>query len=422
MNTRIRISAASRRSLKRTAAEIFLLLCAAVLFGSCAGGKAPEDEDTGGEQLSETSYAAEEERFTSYTAEVTDGKDNFLLTVSAENGALSACLENNRYEAKNCAITAPEGFEAIIPPSSASGRDVCRVITNDIDPSAVIPDIIQFGFTNGETAVSRFYCILDGELREIALYNTDIPGDRPKKVPYLTRTSLYHSEPLKFIAGIVVDESAGIVPDIGDMVKMHTVRFIPEKAQLVGSFEELSEDNLLYFGYAYWGLANNAAVHFTETPFNVSDRENVTEIPDESVPEGVLYYYKVDDPRFSDTAGVMEYLREIFSEDTAQRLFGRAPQKYRDIDGELCTLIDVSSHDSSLGMLTFTSYARSQDGDSIIYRSRQEKYGEDGSFRGYVDGGDFVITKKTDWVYDYEDGVYREQHRWIVSSYRYPYS
>ena len=375
----------------------------------------PQDTDMTGE-------TAGLPAFSSYTAELTDGSENYLLTLTAENGTVCACLENNRYEAFKCTVEAPENFSAVIPQSDENGREICRIITNDVDKSLTVPDIVRFTFTDGQKNVYKFYTIKDGKFCEAALRDTDRPGIRPVSTEYLSASALYHSEADKFIAGIIVDESAGIVDDISRMVKIHTLKFNPEKPELVGGFEELSEDNPIYFGYAYWGLANSAAVHFTEKPFNISDYDNFVEISDSEEPGGILYYYHVDDPRFFNTSDVMEYLKKIFSENTAERLFNRAPQKYRDINGELCTLTGESLHDNSIGMLTFTSYSRTSDRKSIMYTTRQEKYDENGVFSGYIDGGDFRIDKVTEWLYDEEAEKYTERNRWIVSSYRYPYS
>lgn len=418
MDTRIPTSARSMTCISKAAA----VFAAMLLFCSCAYTHAvPEEGGSDTAVLTDADTALpEEEGFSSYTAEITDGMDNYLLTVTAENDSLYACLENNQYESEVCRMTPPDGFHAMLPHTQSAARDVCRIITNDMDPSAVIPDIIQFSFTNGTEQVCRFYTVSDGKLTEVKLYDTDSFDEKPAEVPYLVRSSLYHSEADKFITSIVVDESAGIVPDIKDMVKIHTVRFDPAENTLTGKYERLTEDNLLYFGYAYWGLANNAAVHFTEAPFNTGD--TFIEMPDDGAPDGVLYYYHVDDPRFSTTSDLMKYLRTIFTDDIANTLFTKAPQKYRDINGELCTLTDTSLHNSTLGMLTFTSYARSQDGDSVIYYARQEKYNEDGALTGYVNGGEFRITRQSEWVYDEEDDRYFEQHSYIVSSYRYPYS
>ncbi len=418
MDTRIQTPAGSKTCISKAAA----VFAAMLLFCSCAGTHPiPDDDSTDTAVLTDADTALpEEEGFSSYTAEITDGKENYLLTVTAVDGVLSACLENNRYESEECSIEPPEGFRAMLPHTQSAARDVCRIITNDMDPSAVIPDIVQFSFTDGTEQVCRFCTISDGKLTGVKLLDTDTPGEKPEEVPYLTRSSLYHSEADKFITSIVVDESAGIVPDIKDMVKIHTVRFDPAENTLTGRYERLTEDNLLYFGYAYWGLANNAAVHFTETPFSTGD--TFIEMPDDNSPDGALYYYHVDDPRFSTTSDLMKYLRTIFTDDIANTLFTKAPQKYRDINGELCTLTGTSVHNSTLGMLTFTSYARSQDGDSVIYYARQEKYDEDGALTGYVNGGEFRITRQSEWVYDEEDDRYFEQHSYIVSSYRYPYS
>ena len=97
----------------------------------------------------------------------------------------------------------------------------------------------------------------------------------------------------------------------------------------------------------------------------------------------------------------------IFTASTAERIFNDAPQKYCDIDGSLYGIAGDGGMDFTLGTLTFTDVEVLS--DRMIFRSRQEKYTEDGDPAGYTDGGNFVITKQPDGS-------------WRVSQYRYPYS
>ncbi|MDD7428165.1 MAG: hypothetical protein PUK49_00090, partial [Oscillospiraceae bacterium] len=88
----------------------------------------------------------------------------------------------------------------------------------------------------------------------------------------------------------------------------------------------------------------------------------------------------------------------------------------------LYTLTGRSLRDSSLGMMTFTSYSVSADGEMITYRTRQEKYDENGVFTGYIDGGSFQLMKVTDYSFIESANEYDEVTHWVVSEYRYPYS
>ena len=82
-----------------------------------------------------------------------------------------------------------------------------------------------------------------------------------------------------------------------------------------------------------------------------------------------------------------------------------APKQDRDIDGELHTILGDGGMNPNLGKLTITSWE--QDGNTITYRTKQETFDDNGMFKEYVDGGDFVIEIT-------DDGF-------IVKEYRYPF-
>lgn len=335
------------------------------------------------------------------THKITDGQDNFLVTFEITDGKISASVENKSFGMTRSEIIPPEGYSV-----SDSPEDMCRIITDNTDDGN-IPDIIELTFFGRDGKnVCRFYQIKDNTLKEISLYNDG------ENVSYIASSSFYRSEKCKFIASIIVDESAGLVSDISDMVKIRTYTFDPDECTLNGKLEELVPENTLYFGYAYWGLANNTVRYFTDTTLPVTDPDNYKEVSDGD--NSPLFYFKTNDGRFSDTASQKDVLHRLFKDDLADSIFENAPQKYRDFDGELYTLMGRSSHDPSLGMLTFSSYTVLEDGEKIIYSSRQEKYDDSGKFTGYVDGGDFTLKKQAD-----DDG---NDAGWIITGYRYPYS
>lgn len=356
-----------------------------------------------------------------YTVSVSDGTNNYLISFSDSSSGIPVTIEDNRYNAVHSVIMPPEGFSPAYSEGGVSAGAFCSIISNDIDKSVTVPDIIRISFTNGTENVCCFYTIDSGDLRKIEISAPDEDGAL-QTVPYINRTVLYHSEPFKFISSIVVDESAGIVPEISDMVRIRTYTFDPVSFTLTGGFEELSPDNPLYFGYAYWGAANNFAGYFTENTFNISDYDSYVEVPSDGPEDTPLFYFKVDDSRFDCTDDLKKSLRRLFSESAAEKLFDNAPQQYRDIDGELYTLTGRSLRDSSLGMMTFTSYSVSADGEMITYRTRQEKYDENGVFTGYIDGGSFQLMKVTDYSFIESANEYDEVTHWVVSEYRYPYS
>ena len=194
---------------------------------------------------------------------------------------------------------------------------------------------------------------------------------------------------------------------IESRVKIKTLKFEYNVPRMVSGYEEITEDNTLYFGYACWAAANSAAQYFTMTAFNISDWENYVEMPRSDDNTASDYYFKIDDSRFDTVKDLKKYLKSIFIPKTAERIFAAAPQRYTDINGELYGIAGDGGYDFTLGTLTFSDVSVTE--DRMVFRSRQEKFDETGNFTGYTDGGNFVIERC-------EDGL------WRVSEYRYPYS
>ncbi|MCI7766911.1 MAG: hypothetical protein MSJ26_02870 [Oscillospiraceae bacterium] len=422
--------------MKKKAVKIFSLIAAAVLLLSGCEGSQPEESVTEATSVSESTAGAAaelssetEEPFSKYSFELRGAAENYLLTVRQGEypEEIAVTVENNRYETRDFIITAPSGYTPSFPYSQEGASGAVKLIKNDIDDT-YIPDIIQFTFSitqeeldkSPDSAiynVSRMYTVdRDGELREIKMVSSEDPdGDGEYEEishDYLDRTMLYHSEPDKFIYEITVDEGnlyddEGNPRPIESRVRIKTLKFEYTVPRLVAGYEEITESDPLYFGYACWAAANSAAQYFTMTAFNISDWENYIEIPRQNEPDSADYYFKIDDSRFSSTKDLKRYLNGIFTPKTAEKLFLNAPQRYTDINGELYGIAGDGGWDFTLGTLTFSDVTVSE--DKMVFRSRQEKYDESGNFTGYTDGGNFVIERC-------EDGL------WRVSEYRYPYS
>ena len=407
-----------------------ILICALMTAAltACADREGEENIPAASESaavLQEEDTTAEAP-FTEYSLKLRGETENYMIIIrrGEHENEISVTVENNRYQSREFIITAPYGYDVYLPYSSADASTVVRLIANDIDDTP-IPDILQFTFYLSEYgagsasdepepaySVSRMYTVDEtGELREIRIVT---PGDPENEIPetvhdYLDKTQLYHTEPQKFIYEISVDGSVfdenGQVRPIERRVKIRTMTFDYENSRLILGSEKISEENPLYFGYAYWAAANYAAQNFIISSFNVSDFDNFVE---KTSPEGVVeYYFKINDSRFADTDDLLDYLNAVFSDTAARKIFSEAPQKYTDIGGELYGIVGDGSFDYSLGTLTFSGMEISE--DRMLFRSRQEKYDEYGSFTGYTDGGNFVISRD-------------EEGAWRVVQYRYPYS
>lgn len=413
-----------------------MLMTAALLLCGCGGkNKGQETAETSlssnGTSLpsEETAAEASPEPFSGYTFELRGAAENYLITVKPGEypDEIAVTVENNRYETKDFAITAPTGYIPSFPYDRSLASSAVKIIKNDIDDT-YIPDIMQFTFDitqeeldkagdNAVYCVSRMYTVdRDGELREINVVSSedsDGDGEAEETVhDYIDRTQLYHSEPDKFIYEITVDDSGlydedGAPRPIESRVKIKTLKFEYNVPRMVAGYEEITEENTLYFGYACWAAANSAAQYFTMTTFNISDWDNYVEMPRPEDGELSDYYFKIDDSRFDTVKDLKKYLKSIFTPKTAERIFAAAPQRYTDINGELYGIAGDGGYDLTLGTLTFSDVSVTK--DRMVFRSRQEKFDETGSFTGYTDGGNFVIERC-------EDGL------WRVSEYRYPYS
>ena len=421
--------------------RIFAVACAALLLTACgaksesASGSASDSTfeaessdiitDDVFEAASFESAQSSDGAFSEYTLELKGAKENYMAIIRRGefDDEISVTLEDNQYRSSSFVITAPSGYEPFFPYTQAQASTIVNVISNDITDD-YIPDIIQFSFyvTQEEIdkgsdlsySVSRMYTIDEnGELREITIKADDSEGaDTEEDISdILDQVHLYHTEPDKFIYEMVVDDTNvydenGELKPIGDCVTLKTLTFDYSVPCFVAGEAEISEDNPLYFGYAYWAAANTEAQYFIMTTFNITDWENYVERTNDAT-GGSEYYFKIDDSRFKSVDDLLPYLENVFSAGTAERIFNDAPQKYCDIDGSLYGIAGDGGMDFTLGTLTFTDVEVSS--DRMIFRSRQEKYTEDGDPAGYTDGGNFVITKQSDGS-------------WRVSQYRYPYS
>lgn len=376
--------------------------------------------------------------FESYTYDFTAYDNNYMITVAPDETTTGLVLtvEDNTFGYTTIKVTPPGGYVVYLPYSQQYASSVCTIIRSAEDDC---PDLMKIDFYLAEFTddtlpyvVSRLYSILDNKLVEVEVYDTtgdytvttgdpaDVPADDPltdeelrstdvfeeKEIEYLDRldyipeSNLYQTEPLKFMP-----EPAVTLNDDGSFTaKIVTYTLNPNDMTMRRTYEDCSVGNPRYYGYAAHAIAGNIYQYFAVTSLNVTDYTDYVEV---EVPgeEQSQYFFRVDDPRFSTVQELRDYVRRFFSEDIVNEMFRSAPQKYRDIDGALYTILGDGGVNESLGKLTITDWTI--DGDHIIYYTKQEKYNENHEMTGYVDGGNFEITVNADGSF-------------IVDEYRYP--
>lgn len=347
--------------------------------------------------------------FSSYTFECSDGTDKYMVTISLDSSgtAFDIILENSRFEFSESRVTAPDKYILNIPYSDTAASNVCSVIKNTVNDENV-PDVLEFTFYLNEFddeslayTVKKFYAVKNGALEEITI--CDESGYDYKELPYCSDFSLLHTEALVFMPEPVVDISGDgtITADI------YTYTFDPDSMTLTKRLTDSSyEANPLYYCYKAYAAANYIAKYFTTASLNVTDYEHYVEVPSVNS-DSADYFFKVDDERFSTVEELRNFTRMFFTEKLVSDMFINAPQKYRDIDGELHTIVGDGGYDFTLGKITITN--AEVNGNTITVSTKQEKFTPEGKFDSYIDGGTFVIER------DPEDDSF------LITEYRFTY-
>ena len=370
----------------------------------------------------------ESEPFTSYTYDFTVYDSNYMITAAPDETmeGLTLTVEDNTFGFSTFHVAPPVNYSVALPYSQEYASQVCTVIKSS-DDTSTYPDLLKIDFylSNFEEdslpyTVSRLYSILGNQLVEVEVYDTTgafaetadtavntaqltedeaVPtAEYFEKLDYIPESYLYQTEPLKFMpAPEVYEDSTGRLS-----AEVVTYTLNPDDMTMRRAYETVSTDNV-YFGYAAHAVAGNIYQYFIAPSLNVADYENYVEIPTEGE-EQSRYFFKVDDPRFHTVQELRDYVSGYFSEELVDYMFANAPQKYRDIDGELYTILGDGGYNETLGKLTITDFVW-QD-NTITYHTKQEKFNENHEM-SYIDGGDFVIEFK-------DDGSF------IVTKYRYP--
>lgn len=383
----------------------------------------------------------ESEPFTSYSYDFKVYDSNYMITAAPDETreGLTLTVEDNTFGFSTFHVAPPANYSVALPYSQEYASQVCTVIKSS-DDIATYPDLLKIDFylSNFEDetlpyTVSRLYSILNNQLVEVEVYDTtgfllkpeeneEITAVEAEVVPltdeeiagieaapieedeyferldYIPESYLYQSEPLKFMPDPEVYE------DGTGRLRANVVTYTlnPDDMTMRRAYEPVSDDSV-YYGYMAHAVAGNIYQYFIATSLNVADYENYIEIPVEGE-EQSRYFFKVDDPRFGTVQELRDYVSGYFSAEMVDYMFANAPQLYRDIDGELYTILGDGGYNETLGKLTITDFVR-QD-NVITYHTKQEKFNENHEM-SYIDGGDFVIELQ-------DDGTF------IVTKYRYP--
>lgn len=424
------------------------LLCTAVSLSACSGNenvavtettaeaRAAEVTETSSEASSETVVGAqpalmsdepveENEPFTSYTFTYSDSRDNYLVTLSPgeyrdiyNNGAqmlpisVTFTCEDKNFASQTVEATAPEGYYIGLPYSANGAYTACTIIKNDIDFTPV-PDLIQLDFwlydyddiaeEQRPAVVSKFYAVHEGKLSEVKMIDNTKQEGEP--LPYCP-VDMLHTEPLKLME-VPVPE----VTKDGVSLQIYTYTYDIAENTLTKNVEPPVQDNMLYFGYYYYYRAMEIAYYMNQTTLPVEDYENYVET---EIANGdstyTAMYFPISDPRFSTYEELYNYLLTIFNQRIADDMLAAAPMQYKDFDGKLYGILGDGGYNINLGPVTFTGYEISEDGQSIIFHTRQLTRDDNGFETGYTDGGDFVLTSNPD------------KNGYIITKFRYPYS
>jgi len=329
------------------------------------------------------------EPFAVYTFEYMYYSDKYLITVEPDEigASLLVTAEDSQLESTSLRVWPPAGYSVTLPPSQSRASDVCVLLKNTVD-LAPVPEIIQFDFYKMTTdtslpfKLSRFYAISksDGTMTQIKI--RDDVSQTPAVPDHVADASLRRTEVNKFMEDPEVFAGGDGAID----AVIYTYAFDPDRLVLTREREPCGMDNILYYGYYTRAVADELYRYFSVDTLNISDYGNYAEV---YLPNGDNdIFFKVDDGRFSTVAELRAYAKSYFSDSLVTEMFLNSPQKYTDINGELCTVIGSGGVNPLLGKLTITDFEVS--GNTVLYKVRRERRDESGKTAGYIEG-EFVI-------------------------------
>ncbi|MGN0599083.1 MAG: hypothetical protein ACI4JK_04235 [Oscillospiraceae bacterium] len=333
--------------------------------------------------------------FSSYTFSLNGGENNYMITVSAtdNDSELKIITEDSSFNYSEYIITAPENYILDIPYSQEYASSVCSVLTNTADDQ-VVPDVVQFLFylDNFDTeeelpyTVKRLYSVKNGEFTELKVYDAD-----GNKMDYIPEYTLLRTEGTVFMPTptVTFDDNGTASVDL-TVYDFDTNGFTLKKRVQSADFET----DKLYYGYAAKAVADDIAKYFTTTSLNVSDYENYVQLDSLNSDGTSFMFYFVDDPRFKTVSELESFVKKYFDAKTTSEMFINAPQRYRDVDGKLCTVVGDAGI-PYIGNITITGYNYNEKAGTITYKTKAERFDEEGKFVEFIDGGDFALEVNT---------------------------
>lgn len=334
---------------------------------------------------------AEPDAFSSYTFSLNDGENNYMITVSStENDSeLKIITEDNAFNYSEFTLTPPENYTLNIPYSQEYASSVCSVLTNTADDQTV-PEIVEFIFylDNFDTeeelpyTVRRFYSVKNNEFTEIGVYDTD-----GSKLDYIPEFSLLRTEATVFMPTptVTFDDNGAASVDL-EVYDFDANELTLKKRVQSTDFET----DKLYYGYAAKAVADDIAQYFTTTSLNVSDYDNYVQLDSLNSDGGSTMLYFVDDPRFKTVSELENFVKKYFDAKTTNEMFVNAPQKYRDVDGKLCTVVGDAGF-LYISDITIIGYNYSENTSTVTYKTKAKRYDDEGKFVEFIDGGDFTL-------------------------------
>jgi hypothetical protein len=264
-----------------------------------------------------------------YTFELSGFGENYIVTAASENAGaqIRFSVEDNDYNSTDYLMNAPDGYFA-----GALTKTNCFVIKAPKN-NPNVPDLLQVNFepqaAEGKP-VAAFYSVKSSELLPIRVYTT-IPYNLTE-LKFCEDTDLIRTEDYKFMPPPTVTWNAEGIPS----VSIFTYTFDTTRMTLTKAVEAIKADNQLYFSYAALSLAGDVASMFTTRTLAVASDTDFVSITNADTGENE-HYFPVSDSRFSTSEELIAFTNQFFAPEITAELYKNAPQKYRDINGQLYT-------------------------------------------------------------------------------------